>query len=202
MKWMLLVIFWALIGIWSVQANEDGINYVGAGFVPMREVSDRSTAADWAVGTTVITLTLPTEHYSSGVLVVNDHGSQIIYVQADRDTAFNIDNSAGSTVAGSADMDLGTTIAGLAIGDIIVLDEGDGNDGVYFIESISGDIVTFTVALTVTNAGDQDYKIQSFPLLAGENLTFEIGTKTISLLGSGAATDFRLMVTYQKDLRQ
>lgn len=154
-------------------------------------------AKDYAVGTTSESITFPLP--TKSVVVVNDHASATLYVNFKGSTALNRAATDATTTASSAVVDLGTDAAtlGIKVGDLIELDEGNSNDGLYSIVAVSGDDITLSATLPTAVAGTQDYEINSVEVKAGESYTFNGNAKTLAFIGSGAATTFRVEVVYE-----
>jgi hypothetical protein len=137
------------------------------------------------------------------VLIVNDNSSNAVYVNPKGSIPLNLTSTTGYTTAGSNVLDLNTPIAalGLQVGDLVVLNEGDANDGVYsIIGLISGtNKVKLDKNLIITHNANQNFKIQSAKLEAGESIRYNIGTQSIGLVASGASTEVRIYITYQKN---
>lgn len=192
-----------LIGVPYLYAG-DKVNYGPGGlFTKTRQVAENVFGASFNVGTTSISVTLPRQTLS--VRVINDDttATDLVYVNPTGNVALNINNDNATTTAGSKIINLNLSLSDfdIEIGQLIVLDEGDANDGIYAVIRLDG---TTTVHLdrnlTVSHSGNQDFKITS-PSIRGTQgkHTFFSGSKEFSFIATTSATPIRIEVAYQKN---
>lgn len=192
-------ILFVLFFITTIAFAEDPANYAGAGFQKNREVMNQHASAITEIGTSSQVITIPYTVLLSSVVVENLDDTGVVYVNSDRGVVFNIDRGDGVTTAGDNTFTLGAAVTGLQVGDLIVLDEGDADDGIYLITAVtSTTIVELDKAPTLTKAGTQDYKIQSSRVSPGKAKSFSVGTSGLAIVASEANTSIELTLTYQK----
>jgi len=200
---LLLGLIFIVSSIFSVDLNDkDNVAY-GRGetsFTKTRQVAQRETSASICIGTTNVSVTLPNTALS--ILIINDHASNTLYVNPDGLVALNIDGSDAYTTDGGNVIDLNTsiTVLDLQVGDLIVLDEGDANDGLYVITSFIPNTNKIRVDkdCNTTNSATQDYVLKSFPVEAGESIKIDVGTRELSLVSDASDTTVRIIITYQR----
>jgi hypothetical protein len=180
--------------------SEDEVGYSTQTFTRVRQVADAVPALDMSVGTSVYSMRLA--RTTASIYIKNDHSTNTVYFNPSGAIPLNATGTTMITTEGSAEVDFNTPIAALGLekGSLISLNEGDANDGMYSITSfIAGtNKVRLDRVLAVTNSADQDYRLSSIPVKAGESFSFDVGTNVFSLVASGASTTVRIVVAYQQ----
>ena len=195
MRKCLLSIF-LLLNFISLSVAEDKGPYNYIGLTQVRDAADEIQAFTLTVGTTSQYLNL--KRNTKSITICND-SANTLYVDFSKTTALNVTGTTAITTASSNMINFNNANAQyLAVNSNIVLNEGDGNDGAYTIIKDEDPNFYLDRNLSVTHAGNQDFKIQSIPVLTTEKPTFVIATNTIAFLASGSSSSIRVMVSYQK----
>lgn len=200
----ILFVLFLFIGL-SNTANatppSDNASYVnGTNFTKTRQVADQTTGVEFVVGTTSKYLTLPRN--SLFITFINDDTTGNLYVNPSGNVAINQTVTNATTWAGSNELDLNIVkeLYDIKVGDLIYLNSGDANDGVYAIIGINSNnnVVKLDKTLTVAHTANQSYVLQSIPLKPGESIDIDSGSKNVSYIGSETTTNARVIVAYQK----
>lgn len=202
MKKLLAYLFMASL-IMSIGHAGDDVDYRGgSSFTKTRQVSENIYAASFDVDVTSTFVNLQRTALSIRVINNDTTATDTVYVNPTGSIALNVSGTAATTTDGSPIINLNINLEtfGIAVGQLVVLTEGDDNDGLYSVIRIVGASVHLDRDLTVTNVGDQNFTIKSVAIEGvGKEMSFDVGTKVISFIADTTATPITLIVTYQKN---
>ena len=196
-----LIIGTLVMGLAFTAVAEDKFNYQSNAATKTRNVAnDVGFIIFTAPSGTNTTINFPK---TTSRLVISNTDANPIYVNFNGPIAKYITGTTGFTTAGSNTLKSQTQNfenLGVQVGDFITMDEGDANDGLYYVVAISGGNITLNRTTTVTAPGDQDFIIGDCDVPASTSkVIYDIGTQQIGLLSVGGTSNVKIDVYYQRD---
>ena len=197
-----LIIAGLVIGLMTpiLLFSEDQVNYHDArSFTKSREVADQISYIELTVlHTASTTVNLP--RTSSRIIVKNTDANDL-YVNFSGASGVDLNLSDGTTtLAGNTLVSTATNFetSGVQVGDLVTFDEGDANDGAYYVVAVDGKTITLNTTTALAVAGTEDFIIRSPKVSASTTETFMIGTKQIGLLSNTGSSAVEIEVYFQR----
>lgn len=191
------------LSVADVFGEQDKVNYNFPSFTKTRQVGDWDGYITFATSTTNTNIKLP--RTTVAIKVKNTDSTDAVYVNFHGATAYNLDGNDMTTQVGSNKATSGATnfaTEGVQVNDVLILDEGDNNDGVYYIVAINGKELTLDRVLSVAHVGNQDFVLSSTYVGISSTddnaISYEYGTNEIGIVAAANTPTVRIWFLFQK----